>query len=87
MARKKVGLGQKSVARMLGYKSTSPISEYETGRLIPSLRTAFKLAVLYNLSLQELYAPLYGEVQQEIEGRRQGSVLVHRAATKGASLL
>jgi transcriptional regulator with XRE-family HTH domain len=87
MARKQVGLGQKSVARMLGYKSTSPISEYETGRLIPSLRTAFKLAILYNLSLQELYAPLYGEIQQEIEGRRQDSALARRAANKGASLL
>ena len=87
MARKKVGLGQKSVARMLGYKSTSPISEYETGRLIPSLRTAFKLAVLYNLSLQELYAPLYGEIQQEIEGRRQDSAVARHATNKGASLL
>src|SRR6266404_1745159 len=87
IARKKVGLGQKSVARMLGYKSTSPISEYETGRLIPSLRTAFKLAVIYNLSLQELYAPLYGEIQQEIESRRHDSALAHRAAIKSASLL
>src|SRR6266851_517318 len=85
IARKKVGLGQKSVARMLGYKSTSPISEYETGRLIPSLRTAFKLAILYNLPLQELYAPLYGEVEQEIKSRRQDSALAHRASNKGAS--
>jgi DNA-binding XRE family transcriptional regulator len=48
IARKKSGLGQKSVARLLGYKSISPISEYETGTVLPSLSTAFKLAVVYN---------------------------------------
>ena len=70
IARKKAGMGQKSVARLLGYRSVSPVSEYETGRLLPSLPTAFKLAALYNVPVAELYAPLYQEVQAEIEDRR-----------------
>ena len=71
IARKKVGLGQKSVARLLGHKSTSPISEYETGRLLPSLRTALKLSVIYQTPLPDLYAPLYREIEQEVEPARQ----------------
>ena len=67
ISRKHAGLGQKSVARPLGHKSTSVISEYETGRLLPSLPTALKLAVVYNRSVAERYPSLYGQVQQEIE--------------------
>jgi transcriptional regulator with XRE-family HTH domain len=71
IARKKAGLPQKAVARLLGYRSTSPISEYETGRLLPNLRTAFKLAIIYNTPLPGLYAPLYQDVAGELESIRQ----------------
>jgi transcriptional regulator with XRE-family HTH domain len=66
IARKKSGLGQKSVARLRGYKSISPISEYETGTVLPSLSTAFKLAVVYNTPLADLYDSLYKQVADEI---------------------
>jgi DNA-binding XRE family transcriptional regulator len=71
IARKKVGLAQKSVARLLGHKGTSVISEYETGRLLPSLRTAFKLAAIYQAPLSDLYAGLHREVQAEIDLARR----------------
>jgi DNA-binding XRE family transcriptional regulator len=70
IARKKVGLGQKSVARLLGHKSTSPISEYETGRILPNLHTAFKLAIIYNTPLTDLYQALYNQVEQEVVSSR-----------------
>ena len=70
IARKKVGLGQKSVARLLGYHCTSPISEYENNRLLPNLRTALKLSIIYNTPLPQLYASLYGELEQEITEAR-----------------
>jgi len=71
IARKKAGMGQKSVARLLGHKSTSPISEYETGRLLPNLHTAFKLAVIYKTPVSDLYAPLYGQTEEEVESLRR----------------
>jgi transcriptional regulator with XRE-family HTH domain len=71
IARKKAGLEQKSVARLMGYKSISPISEYETGRLLPSLSTALKLSVIYNTPLPELYASLYAEIAEEVAARRK----------------
>jgi transcriptional regulator with XRE-family HTH domain len=73
ISRKKAGLGQKTVARLLGYKSTSPVSEYETGRLLPGLRTAFKLAILLDRPITELYAPLYKEVEAEVRARKTKS--------------
>ena len=71
IARKRLGLGQKSVARLLGHKSTSPISEYETGRLLPNLRTALKLAVIYHTALPDLYITLQRQIEEEVESIRQ----------------
>jgi len=56
------------VARLLGHKTISTISEYETGRLLPSLRTALKLAAIYRTPVCDLYAPLYGEIEREVAG-------------------
>ena len=70
IARKRIGLGQKSVARLLGYHCTSPISEYENGRLLPNLPMALKLSIIYNTPLSQLYASLYGKLEQEITKAR-----------------
>ena len=70
IARKQVGLAQKSVARLLGHKTTSIISEYENGRLLPNLRNALKLAAIYKRSVSELYSPLYREIEQELASAR-----------------
>ncbi len=66
IARKRAGLGQKTVARRLGHKTASTISEYETGRLLPGLRTALKLAAIYHTPVTELYADLNHQVEQEV---------------------
>ncbi len=65
--RKHVGLAQKSVAKLLGHRSTSVISEYENGRLLPSLSTALRLAVVYNRPITELYPDLYRQIQEEVQ--------------------
>jgi DNA-binding XRE family transcriptional regulator len=87
IARKKAGLPQKSVARLLGHKGTSVISEYETGRLLPSLRTAFKLAAIYQAPLSELYAGLFQEVQSEVELARKSRSVIPNLAPIGANSL
>src|SRR5437899_397057 len=77
IARHNVGLGQKNVARLLGHKSTSTISEYETGRLLPSLPTALRLAVVYDRPVTDLYPDLYRTIREEIQmvkgARRTGT--------------
>ena len=52
-ARKKAGLSQESVAEKLGV-SRQTISKWETDETIPDIYQSKKLAILYNLSLDEL---------------------------------
>jgi DNA-binding XRE family transcriptional regulator len=85
ISRKHAGLRQKAVARLLGHKSTSVISEYETGKLLPSLATALKLAVVYNRSVADLYPILYGQVREEVEAARTKTQLSSNRAHQGAS--
>jgi DNA-binding XRE family transcriptional regulator len=80
ISRKQSGLAQKSVARFLGHKTTSVISEYENGKLLPNIRTALKLCAIYNKSLRDLYPTLYNEVQEQI------SAAMHIRSTNRAAV-
>jgi DNA-binding XRE family transcriptional regulator len=66
MARQQAGLRQKSVARLLGHRSTSIISEYETGKLLPSLPTALKLAAIYDCNIRDLYPDLNSTILSQL---------------------
>lgn len=52
-ARKKSGLSQEEVAEKLGV-SRQTISKWETDETVPDIRQSKKMAVLYNMSLDEL---------------------------------
>ncbi|WP_334212233.1 helix-turn-helix transcriptional regulator [Clostridium paraputrificum] len=52
-ARKKCGLSQEDVAEKLGV-SRQTISKWETDETIPDIYQSKKMAVLYNMSLDEL---------------------------------
>ena len=67
MARQEAGLRQKSVAKLLGHKSVSTISEYESGRLLPSLATALKLSAIYKRNIRDLYPQLNSTILAEVE--------------------
>ena len=73
IARKRAGLSQKAVARLLGHRSTSVISEYETGRLVPNLMNAFRLAAIYDWSLPALYPEHMRDAQAYIQSKRKGN--------------
>jgi len=71
IARQRVGLEQKSVALRLGHKTASTVSEYETGRIVPNLHTALKLAAIYRTPVEKLYAALNAEVVAEVARAEQ----------------
>lgn len=52
-ARKKSGLSQEDVAEKLGI-SRQTVSKWETEETVPDIRQSKKMAVLYNVSLDEL---------------------------------
>lgn len=52
-ARKKCGLSQEDVAEKLGV-SRQTVSKWETDETVPDIRQSKKMAMLYNMSLDEL---------------------------------
>lgn len=67
-ARKKSGLSQENVAGKLGI-SRQTISKWETDETVPDIRQSKKMAVLYNISLDELidFDFEFKEIQEVIE--------------------
>ncbi|OQP67866.1 helix-turn-helix domain-containing protein [Niastella populi] len=57
--RESYGYSLKDVAELLGHTSTSSISNWETGNVIPNLFTAFKLSRLCRTSSAHLFEDLY----------------------------
>lgn len=53
--REKLGLTQKMVANRLGLRSITLISRWESGDTLPSLVNAFRLANLYQTSIEVLF--------------------------------
>ncbi len=64
--RKRADLQQKQVAEMLGLKSTSIISRWENSVSYPDLINAFRLAIIYGVMVDALYADLRRLVKYDI---------------------
>lgn len=69
LIRKRKGLEQKQVAAFLGHKTTDTVSRFERGATIPSLKAAFKLAIIYDLPVQILLDEYYKSCLGEIKKR------------------
>jgi DNA-binding XRE family transcriptional regulator len=55
LMRAKMNLSQKSVARVIGLRDSTLLSRYELGRALPPLKTALKLAALYQTPLSDIF--------------------------------
>ena len=69
--REKRGNSKKEVARLLGHKNPTHVSEYELGQRLPSLKTALKLAVILSTRVDDLFEEMRKELRQEIQARRE----------------
>src|SRR6266849_3966922 len=78
LCRKRLGLSQDEVAFLLGWRDASQPSRYEHFSRIPALRTALALAVIFRVSVHELFSGEY----QKVEGAvcRQAQRLKARLA-------
>lgn len=70
LVRNRNTLGQKQVAILLGHKTADQISRYERGTKLPSLKTAFKLGIIYHLPLHVLFGGYYESCLKEL-GKRE----------------
>lgn len=66
MHRKQMRYKQKQVATLLGLYSTTPISEWEQGKKLPSSINLLKLSVVYRTFPNELYAEYMHELRKNI---------------------
>lgn len=60
------GLSKKNVAAILGYKRTTPLSHFENGQRLPSLKTALRLEILYRRPVAFLFSGLYESLHREV---------------------
>ena len=78
--RKRLGLSQNEVAFLLGCCDASQPSRYEHFSRIPTLRTALALAVIFQVSVCELFSGEYQKVENAV--CRQAQRLEARLATE-----
>ena len=64
-----MGLTQTDVAKILGLKSTSPISRWEHGVRLPETISALKLSILYDASVDDIYEDLRLDLVDELSPR------------------
>ncbi|MEA1964924.1 MAG: helix-turn-helix transcriptional regulator [Candidatus Aerophobetes bacterium] len=65
------GLKQKDVAEILGLKSTSIISRWERGFVLPKPGNIFKLATLYRTMTDALFMDLLRSVKEDIHEKEE----------------
>jgi transcriptional regulator with XRE-family HTH domain len=80
--RKKYRLRQKDVANILGFKIEDRVSHWENGSSVPGLHNLFRLCVLYEVSLSDLYPELYKEIKEIIIERIEETFASSFADTK-----
>jgi transcriptional regulator with XRE-family HTH domain len=64
--RRRMGLTQKQVARLLGQRDTSMISHYEHGRSFPPLPVALSLEIILRTPVAFLFPELHNGLKRRI---------------------
>ncbi len=64
--RRRMGLPQRLVSRLLGHQGASVLSRYERGRLLPTLEMALRLEIIYRVPVAFLFPTLYETLRANI---------------------
>jgi len=64
--RRKNVLSQKELASLMGFKTTSSISNYERGKKLPQLINLLKLEIIHRTPIAFLFRNQYVELRKEI---------------------
>jgi transcriptional regulator with XRE-family HTH domain len=81
--RKKLGLTQREVAFLLGYRGNAKVSRYERQGPIPTLKTIFAYEAIFQKPARELFAGIYDRAERET--LRRARLLVGRLRKRQAS--
>lgn len=65
--RKKSGLSQEQLGRLLGYQDDGPVSRHERLCSTPPLRIALKYQAIFHVPVSELFPGVYELIEQDAE--------------------
>jgi transcriptional regulator with XRE-family HTH domain len=69
--RRRMGLSQRRVATLAGYRDSTTLSVYESGRSMPSLQIAFRLGIVLRVPVEFLFPDLYESLRNQIRGHEE----------------
>lgn len=69
--RKRKRLGQKRIAYLLGHACSTQFSKWESGKILPNLENAFKLAYILDVPVESLFGDLYSDLRKDVEKKER----------------
>ena len=69
--RKRSGLSQREIAVLVGSKADTKVSRYEQFRRVPPLQTAIALAIVFGVSVDELFGGLQAPARRTVKARAE----------------
>jgi DNA-binding XRE family transcriptional regulator len=67
--RKRSGLSQERLGKLLGYPDEGPISRHERSCSAPPLRIALGYQAIFQIPVSELFPGVYERIKQDVEER------------------
>ena len=67
--RKRSGLSQERLGKLLGYPDEGPVSRHERLRSVPPLRIALGYQAIFQIPVSELFPGVYERIRQDVEER------------------
>lgn len=67
--RKRSGLSQERLGKLLGYPDEGPVSRHERLRSVPPLRIALGYQAIFQIPVSELFPGVYERIKQDVEAR------------------
>jgi len=69
--RKRMRFTQLQVMSILGWKNKKGLTQIESGKVVPTLTTALKLAIIYRVPVEFLFANFHRRLLQQVRSREQ----------------
>jgi DNA-binding XRE family transcriptional regulator len=64
-------LSQREVAVLIGHKHAGHLCTWESGKCVPTLKSALKLSAAINCPVEVLFFPMWNQLRQEVINRRK----------------
>ena len=69
--RQRMGFTATQVARLMGHRDSSTVSDYEHGKRLPSLENALRLGVILRVPVEFLFGTLYDQLRAEVRRKEE----------------